>query len=94
MKVALLTIRFRLFGIDSIKAKRSIVKRILADVHRNGPTFAACEADDQDDLQQTTIRVAHLSNDARFSDSALQKLQVKLARGESYELEEAKLEIL
>jgi len=94
MRVALLTIRFRLFGIDSIKTKRSIVKRILADVHRNGSALAACDADDQDDLQQTTIRVAHLSNNARFSDSALQKLQLKLACGESYELEETKLEIL
>ena len=41
-----------------------------------------------------TIRVAHLSNDPRFSDSALQKLQIKLARGDGYELEEAELEIL
>ncbi len=94
MKVALLTIRFRLYGIDSIKRKRSIVKRILADVYRNGSTFAACESDAQDNLQQMTIRVAHLSNDPRFSDSALQKLQAKLARGDGYELEEVKLEIL
>lgn len=70
------------------------MKRVLADVHRHGPAFAACEADDQDDLQQMTIRVAHLSNDPRFSDSALQKLQLKLERGYGYELEEAELEIL
>lgn len=94
MRVALLTIRFRLFAIDSIKTKRSIVKRILANVHRSGAAFAACEADDQDDLRHMTIRVCHLSNDLGFSDSALQKLQVKLARGEGYELEETKLEIL
>ena len=94
MKVALLTICFRLYGIDSIKMKRSIVKRILADVYQNGSAFAACESDAQDNLQQMTIRVAHLSNDPRFSDSALQKLQVKLARGDGYELEEAELEIL
>ncbi len=94
MKSALLTIRFRLYAIDSLKQKRSIVKRILADVHRHGPAFAACEASDQDDLQQMTIRVAHLSNDQRFSDSALQKLHLKLERGDGYELEEAELEIL
>lgn len=86
--------RFRLHAIDSIKRKRSIVKRILADVHRLGPAFAACEADDQDDLQHMTIRVAHLSNDPRFSDSTLQKLQLKLARGDGHELEETTMEIL
>ena len=94
MKAALLTMRFRLHAIDSIKSKRSIVKRILADVHRHGPAFAACEADDQDDLKHMTICVAHLSNDPRFSDSALQKLQSKLERGDGYELEEATMEIL
>ncbi|MFC2083195.1 DUF503 family protein [Candidatus Bipolaricaulota bacterium] len=41
MKAGLLTIRFRLYGIDSIKQKRSVVKRVLADIHRNGPAFGA-----------------------------------------------------
>jgi len=94
MKAGLLTMRFRLYATDSIKRKRSIVKRILADIHRNGPAFAACEADDQDDLQYMTIRVAHLSNDPRFSDSALRKLQLKLERGDGYEMEETDVEIL
>lgn len=94
MKAAILTIRFRLFAIESIKQKRSIVKRILADVHRHGPSFAACEAGDQDELHYMLIRVAHLSNDSRFSDSALNKLQLKLERGDGYEMEVAGLEIL
>jgi len=94
MKAGILTIRFRLYGIDSIKQKRSVVKRMLADIHRSGPAFATCEADDQDDLQCMTIRVAHLSNDARFSDSALRKLQLKLERGDGYEMEDADVEIL
>ena len=70
------------------------MKRTLADIHRNGPAFAACEADDQDDLQYMTIRVAHLSNDPRFSDSALRKMQSKLERGDGYEMEETDVEIL
>jgi len=94
MKAAILTIRFRLYAIESIKQKRSVVKRALADVRRQGPSFAACESGDQDDLQRMMIRVAHVSNDPRFSDSALRKLQTKLERGEGYELEEADLEIL
>lgn len=94
MKSALLTMRFRLYAIGSIKQKRSIVKRILADVHRLGAAFAVCEAADQDDLHAMTLRVAHLSNDPRFSESALQKLQVKLERGDGFELEEAEVEFL
>ena len=70
------------------------MKRILADIHRKGAAFAVCEADDQDDLHYMTIRVAHLSNDPRFSDSALRKLQLKLERGDGYEMEEADVEIL
>lgn len=94
MKAGLLTIRFRLHALDSIKKKRSIVKRMLADIHRHGPGFAACESADQDDLRHMTIRVAHLSNDARFSDSLLRKLQLQLERGDGYEMEEANVEIM
>ena len=94
MNAGILTIRCRLYAVDSIKGKRSIVKRVLADVQRHGIAFAACEAGDQDDLQHMTIRIAHLSNDASYSDSALRKLQSKLDRGDGYELEDATLEIL
>lgn len=94
MKAGLLTIRFRLRGIESIKQKRSVVKRILAEVHRHGPAFAVCEAGDQDDLAHLTIRVAHVSNDPRFTDSALSKLQAKLEQGGGCEAEESETEIL
>jgi uncharacterized protein len=94
MKAGILTLRFRLFGIESIKDKRSIVKHLLADIDRRGPSFAACEADDQDDLHTMTIRVAHVSNDARFSDAAMQKLRVALERGDGYELDTAEMEML
>lgn len=94
MKAGLLTLRFRLFGITSIKEKRSIVKHLLADIDRHGPSFAACEVDTQDDLQTLTVRVAHVSNDARYSDAALRKLQAKLERGDRCELEMAEMEIL
>jgi hypothetical protein len=94
MNAGIMTLRFRLYGIESIKQKRSIVKRLLADVDRRGPSFAACEADDQDTLQAMTIRIAHLSNDARFSDAALRKLQTALERGDGYEVDAVTLEIL
>ncbi len=94
MNVGVATLRFRLYSVGSIKEKRSIVKRLLADVQRRGPAFAACEANDQDDLHRLTIRVAHLSNDVRFTESVLSRLQAELGRGEGYEMAESRIEIL
>lgn len=91
MNVGLATVRFRFYGIESIKEKRSIVKRLLADVHRRGPAFAACEMDDQDDLRHLTLCVAHLSNEPRFSESVLARLVVDFERG--YEVAEARIEM-
>ena len=94
MNVGLATLRFRLHSVESIKEKRSIVKRILADVRRRGAAFAVCETDDHNDLRRLTIRVAHLSNDSRFTESVLAKLQAELGRGNGYEMSESQVEIL
>jgi len=92
MDIGLATLRFRLYGIDSIKAKRSIVKRLLADIQRRGPAFAACEMDDQDDLRRLTLCIAHLSNDPRFSESVLARLRTDFERGDAFELDESRIE--
>jgi len=94
MRVGLLTLHFRLYAVDSIKTKRSIVKRMVADVQRGGPSFAVCEAGSQDDLSRLTLRVAHLSNDARYTDSSLSRLRDKLDRGDHFEVAESEIEIL
>ena len=94
MNVGLATLQFRLYSVDSIKEKRSIVKRLLAEVQRRGPAFAACEMHDQDDLRRLTLRVAHLSNDPRFTESVLTQLRVEFERGDGYELAESQIEIL
>lgn len=94
MNVCLATLRFRLYSVDSIKEKRSIVKRLLADVQRRGPAFAACEMSDQDDLRRLTICVAHLSNDPRFTESVLTRLLADLERGDRYEMAESRIETL
>jgi uncharacterized protein YlxP (DUF503 family) len=93
MNVGLATVRFRLYGIGSIKEKRSIVKRLLADVRRRGPAFAACEMDDQDELRRLTLCVAHLSNDARFTESVLTRLLDEFERGGGYEVADSRIEI-
>ena len=40
MRVAILTLSYRLFGLESLKQKRSVVKHILAEIHRQGVAFA------------------------------------------------------
>ncbi len=94
MNVGLATLQFRLYSIGSIKEKRSIVKRLLADVQRRGPSFAACEMNDQDDLRRLTLCVAHLSNDPCFTESVLAWLRADFERGGGYEMVESRIEIL
>ena len=94
MNVGLATLEFRLYSVGSIKEKRSIVKRLLADVQRRGPAFAACERNDQDDLRRLTLCVAHLSNDPRYTESVLARLRADFEQSDKYELAESRIEIL
>jgi uncharacterized protein YlxP (DUF503 family) len=94
MKVGLLTVSFRLHAVSTLKEKRSIVKRMLADIHRCGPSFAACEINHHEDLRRLTLRVAHLSNDPRYTDSELTRLQRRLERKGRYDVTETRSELL
>ena len=70
------------------------MKRLLAEVHRRGPAFAVCEMGDHDDLRRMTIGIAHLSNDPRYTESVLARLQADFERGDGYEIAESEIEIL
>ena len=94
MKVGVLTLVLRLPDAGSLKEKRSILHGLIAAVSRRGPAFAAAEVGDLDAHDRATIRIAHLSNDPRYTDAALRRLQAKLEDGRGYLVEEAKLEIL
>ena len=94
MRVGLLTLSFRLYAVDTLKARRSIVKRILADVHRLGPSFAACEVPNEDGLQALTMHVAHLSTDARFTDSALRRVAERFEHKAAYAIVDSTIELL
>jgi len=94
MKIGLLTLSFRLDGVDSIKERRSIVKRILAEVDRLGAAFAACEMKGDDPLRFLKICVAHLSDDPRYTESVLSRLERRFERGKGYHLAEAEREII
>jgi uncharacterized protein YlxP (DUF503 family) len=94
MRVGLLTLSYRLYGLESIKERRSIVRRLIAQVHAEGPTFAVCEIDPDGGLQRAGLRIAHLSEDAARTTTALAHLQEKLARGNGYEMFDAVTEIV
>lgn len=94
MKVGLLTLRLRFPAVSSFKEKRSIVKGIIAEVEHCGPAFAAAEVKDLDARERATIRIAHLSNDPRYTDSALTQLRATLELGKDYTVESYEMEIL
>jgi uncharacterized protein YlxP (DUF503 family) len=94
MKVGLLTLSYRLSGLESIKERRSIIRRLVADVRAEGAAFAVCEIDADGGLQRARLRVAHLSPDEGHTRTTLSRLEKKLDRGNGYELIEASTEIL
>jgi len=94
MRVGLLTLQLRIHAVESIKARRSVVKRILANVHRLGPSFAICELPERGELTDVSLRVAHVSGDARFTDSALRRLAERLETSGDYMVVRSEVEIL
>jgi len=94
MKAGLLTLRFHLPRVESLKEKRSIVKGILAEVERRGTAFAAAEVEDLDRLDRATIRVAHVSNDPRRTDAVLAQLRATLELRRDFALEAFDVEIV
>jgi uncharacterized protein YlxP (DUF503 family) len=94
MRVGLLTLRYRLVGLGSIKERRSIMRRLIAQVHAEGPAFAVCEIDPDGGLQRAALRIVHLSEDAARTMTALARLQEKLERGNGYEVFDAATEIV
>ncbi len=94
MRVGLLTLSYRLYGLASVKERRSIVRRLIANVRAEGPAFAVCEIEPDGGLHQATIRVAHLSTDPARTVSVLGRLRTRLDRGNGYEVTDETMEIL
>lgn len=94
MKVGLLTLQFHLPAVDSLKRKRSVVKKLLSDIQRLGPAFAAAEVAEMDNPRRATLCVVHISNDPRHTTSTLTKLRNRLENRKDCVLECFTLEIL
>ncbi|GAB4260680.1 MAG: hypothetical protein Kow0092_09650 [Deferrisomatales bacterium] len=73
MVVGVATIELHLHGVNSLKEKRGIVRRVVERVRNRFPVSAA-EVDHMDLHRRATIGLAVVSNDARLADSILNKV--------------------
>ncbi len=74
MVVGVMELSLALYDNESLKDKRSVVKRVI---HRCRSTFnvAAAEVEDQDLADRATIGVVAIGNDRRFIHSTLDKVE-------------------
>ena len=94
MRVGLMTVSLRLHAVNTLKERRSVVHRIVTEVHNLGSAFAVCEIPEDDALRSVTIRVAHVSTDGGFTDSVLRRVVERFDHKGDYELVESQIEIL
>lgn len=94
MRVGLLTVTLRLPGVSSLKEKRAIVRHLVASVARRGTAVAVAEIDELDEIQRATLRIAHLSNDVRRTESVLSKALEGLGKHRDVGVLSSDLEIL
>jgi uncharacterized protein YlxP (DUF503 family) len=73
MVVGVCSIALRLHGNDSLKGKRSVVRRITQRV-KNTFNVSIAEVEDLDTLQRVGLGVALVSNDAHYVHSTLSKV--------------------
>ena len=71
--VGVCTVQIEVFGDDTLKGKRHVVKPILARV-RNTFNVSAAEVDDLDAHDRATIAFACVSNDAKYAHGLLEKV--------------------
>jgi uncharacterized protein len=73
MVVGVCTIDLRIPGIDSLKGKRSVVRKVKERV-KNTFNVSIAEVEDLDKLQRAGLGVAFVSNDASHVHSTLSKV--------------------
>lgn len=93
MVVGVLTVRLAIFGAQSLKDKRRVVKS-LKDRLGARHNISIAEIDDLDHRQAATIGIAMIANDGRFVESALAKLVNTIQRHAEASLVEYDIEML
>jgi uncharacterized protein YlxP (DUF503 family) len=81
------------FYAESLKDKRSVVKRVLSRV-RNEFNVAAAEVDELDNPNGAVLGFCSVGNDARYLEGQLQKLEEFVDRLELAEIVDAHREVV
>ncbi len=94
MNVGIVKIHLRLPENSSLKGKRQVIKSLISRV-QNKFNVSVAEVDDNDLWQLTTIGIACVSNDGRFTNQSLSRIVdfVRESRCEA-ELLDYEIEIL
>jgi len=74
MIVGVMELHLALYDNDSLKAKRSVVKRVIHRC-RNQFNVSASEVDEQDCTDRAVIGVASAGSDKRYIEGQLQRLE-------------------
>jgi hypothetical protein len=90
--VGTLKVRLQIFGAQSLKEKRKVLKSIKDRLMHMGASVA--EVDDLDKWQAATLGLAVVSNDAGFVNSLLDKIMNTFFNQDEVEIIGSDMEIL
>ncbi len=93
MAVGVLRVQLKLYGVQTLKEKRSLLEPLLLKARREFNVSAA-ELDLVDEPQAALIGFAHLSNHGGFSDQVLMGLLKALEGERAFFVEDWELEVL
>lgn len=74
MVIGVMELHLALYDNESLKAKRSVVKRVINRT-RNTFNIAAAEVDDQDMTDHAIIGIVAVGSDQRYLDGLLTKVE-------------------
>jgi hypothetical protein len=79
MVVGVMELHLALIDNESLKDKRSVVKRVIHRC-RNNFNVAAAEVEDQDLTDRATIGIVAVGNDGRYVEGLLEKVEAFVDR--------------
>ena len=92
MNVGSAWIKIRLFGLTSIKEKRSISKRLINQI-RKSHNVSVSEVDAQDSKDFLILGISMVSNDKNLIHRTFEMIENLIEYGEGLEVEEMEKEI-
>ncbi len=73
MSVGILKIEFRVFGVKSLKDKRSLLQPFINQIRKNY-NVSVSELDGDDDITRSTIGFAHIANSSKLNHQKLSQI--------------------